>query len=125
MKSARPSASPGTYRVLFLGATVLGLLASAQHFAVMRFDAVDPSWRTVRHALSKEMPWWYLWVAGAPLAIRVNRLVPLLQRRLFIAIPAHVLLAFAVTLVHSALLLAAHRILGFPTGHRPFWTTYW
>jgi signal transduction histidine kinase len=124
MKSVRVGTSPSTYRVLLLGATVLGLLASAQHFAVMQMDAVDPSWRTVRHALSKEMPWWYLWVAAAPLAIRANRLVPLLQRRLFVAIPFHLVLALAMILVHSALLLAAHRILGFPTGRRPFWPTY-
>ncbi len=113
-----------TYRVLFLGATVLGLLASAQHFATMRMDDVDPSWRTVQHALSKEMPWWYLWVLASPLVIGANRLVPLLGGRLLRAIPFHLLLAIAVVMVHAALLLAAHRVLGFPTGPRPFWEAY-
>jgi signal transduction histidine kinase len=124
MQSARAETSPGTYRVLLVGATVLGLLSSVQHFVVMQFDAHDPSWRTARHALSKEMPWWYLWVAAAPLGIRANRLVPLLRPRLGVSVPFHSMLALIMILIHPALLLAAHRILGFPTGAQPFSATY-
>src|SRR5688500_13075011 len=78
---------PSPYRVLLLGATVLSLLAATQHFAVMQFGDVDPSWKTVGHALSREMPWWYLWVAAAPFVIRTERAVSLRRGRLLAAIP--------------------------------------
>ncbi len=111
-------------RMLLLGATILGLLTSAQHFAVMQLNEVEPSWKTLSHALRSQMPFWYLWVGLAPVAVVALRRVPLTQGRLAGGIAFHVGLALACVAVHSALLLASHRLLGFPTPDGPFWTVY-
>jgi hypothetical protein len=117
-----PTTSP--YRPLLVGATILGLLASAQHFAQMQLTATDPSWRTVRHALSREMPWWYLWVVASPLTVWASNRVPLRKGKLLIAIPFHLGFAAVLVMAHSAAVLAMHRLLGYPTGSDPFWPTY-
>jgi signal transduction histidine kinase len=90
----------------------------------MRVGDVDPSWRTVQHALNKEMPWWYLWLLAAPLALGAIRRVPFRRGRLPLAVTAHVLIALLAGLVHAALLLAIYRLTGFPSGSQPFWETY-
>ena len=109
--------------LLLLGATVLGLLTSAQHFMVMR-QAEDPSWRTVQHALNREMPFWYLWVALSPLVVWAVRRFPLTRARLALTIPTHVVLAAACILLHSALLLMWYRITGWPVPDGPFWEVF-
>lgn len=110
--------------VLLFGATLLGLLTSVQHYAVMQLEAEDPAWRTVSHALSRELPFWFLWVALAPVVLWTVRRFRFERRRLAISLPAHLAVAAALMLAHSALLLAAHRLLPYPTPEGPFWTVY-
>lgn len=109
--------------LLFLGATVLGLLTSAQHFVVMR-QAEDPGWRTVQHALNREMPFWYLWVALSPVVVWAIRRFPLTRARLALTIPIHVVLATVCILFHSALLLVWYRVTGWPVPDGPFWEVF-
>ena len=111
-------------RVLLIGATVLGVLVSAQHWAVMQLDNVPTDWKTVAHALLKELPFWYLWVLLAPVVVIAIRKLPLLRGRLTWAIPAHVLVALLTVLVHAALQLFIYRETGFPTQPGSFWTVY-
>ncbi|MBL8986349.1 MAG: histidine kinase [Gemmatimonadales bacterium] len=114
---------PLSVRPLLIGATVLALLTSAQHWAVMQIEANQPSWRTVQHALSKEGPVWYLWVLASPLVAWMVRTVPFRAGRLHRSIPLHVLFALGMVLVHQAALLATYRLVGFPSGTRPFFAT--
>ena len=111
-------------RVLLIGATVLGVLVSAQHWAVMQLDNVPTDWKTVGHALLKELPFWYLWVLLAPIVVIAVRKVPLIRGRLTWAIPAHVLIALITVLIHGALQLFIYRETGFPTQPGSFWTVY-
>ena len=111
-------------RVLLIGATVLGVLVSAQHWAVMQLDNVPTDWKTVGHALLKELPFWYLWVLLAPVVVIAVRKVPLIRGRLTWAIPAHVLIALMTVLVHAALQLFIYRETGFPTQPGTFWSVY-
>jgi hypothetical protein len=111
-------------RVLLIGATVLGVLVSAQHWAVMQLDNVPTDWKTVGHALLKELPFWYLWVLLAPIVVIAVRKVPLIRGRLTWAIPAHVLIALVTVLVHAALQLFIYRETGFPTQPGSFWSVY-
>ncbi|HEX9892484.1 MAG TPA: histidine kinase [Gemmatimonadales bacterium] len=111
-------------RVVILGATVLGLLTSAQHFMVMQRSADDPTWRTVQHALNKEMPFWYLWALLAPIVVWVLRRVPLARGRLALAIPVHAAVAIACILLHGVMLLAIYRLTGWPVPTGPFWQVY-
>ena len=111
-------------RVLLIGATVLGVLVSAQHWAVMQLDNVPTDWKTVGHALLKELPFWYLWVLLAPIVVIAIRKVPLVRGRLTWAIPAHVLIALVTVLVHAALQLFIYRETGFPTQPGSFWSVY-
>lgn len=109
--------------LLFLGATILGLLTSAQHFIVMQREA-DPSWRTIQHALNREMPFWYLWVLMSPVVVWAVQRLPLVRERLVTSIPAHVVLAIGCILVHAALVLAWYRLTGWPVQNGPFWEVY-
>jgi signal transduction histidine kinase len=111
-------------RVLLIGATVLGVLVSAQHWAVMQLDNVPTDWKTVGHALLKELPFWYLWVLLAPIVVIAVRKVPLIRGRLTWAIPAHVLIALVTVLIHAALQLFIYRETGFPTQPGSFWSIY-
>ena len=111
-------------RVLLIGATVLGVLVSAQHWAVMQLDNVPTDWKTVGHALLKELPFWYLWVLLAPIVVIAVRKVPLIRGRLTWAIPAHVLIALITVLIHGALQLFIYRETGFPTQPGSFWSVY-
>jgi signal transduction histidine kinase len=111
-------------RLLLVGATVLGVLVSAQHWAVMQLDDVPTDWQTAWHALQKEMPFWYLWVLLAPVVVLAVRRVPLQRGRLSWAIPAHVLIALVTVLVHAALQLWIYRATGFPTQPGGFWSVY-
>ena len=111
------------YRFLLIGAAILALIAAVQHWTIMQ-SAEDPSWRTVQHALSREIPIWFLWVLAAPVIAMAVRHLPLKKTRLVWVIPAHVLVAFVVILAHSAALLALHRLLGYPTPEGPFWSVY-
>ena len=111
-------------RVLLIGATVLGVLVSAQHWAVMQLDNVPTDWKTVAHALRKELPFWYLWVLLAPIVVIAVRKVPLIRGRLTWAIPAHVLIALVTVLIHAALQLFIYRETGFPTQPGSFWSIY-
>lgn len=111
-------------RLLLLGATVLAALTAAQHWVVMQLDATDPSWKTIAHALKKEAPAWYLWVAAAPLVTWLVRRIPLRRGTLAVAIPAHVAIALPVILVHQAGVLAAQRLTGFPVPAGPFFQVY-
>ena len=111
-------------RVLLIGATVLGVLVSAQHWAVMQLDNVPTDWKTVGHALLKELPFWYLWVLLAPIVVVAVRKVPLIRGRLTWAIPAHVLIALLTVLIHGALQLFIYRETGFPTQPGSFWSVY-
>lgn len=111
-------------RVLLIGATVLGVLVSAQHWAVMQLGDVPTDWQTVGHALLKELPFWYLWVLLAPVVVIAVRKVPLIRGRLTWAIPAHVLIALVTVLIHAALQLFIYRETGFPTQPGSFWTVY-
>jgi signal transduction histidine kinase len=111
-------------RVLLIGATVLGVLVSAQHWAVMQLDDVPTDWKTVGHALLKELPFWYLWVLLAPLVVIAVRRVPLVRGKLTWAIPAHVLIALVTVLIHAALQLFIYRETGFPTQPGSFWSVY-
>ena len=106
--------------LLFLGATILGLLTSAQHFIVMQREA-DPSWRTVQHALNRELPFWYIWVLLSPVVVWAVRRVPLTRDRLMTAIPAHVAIGLGCILVHAALLLLWYRLTNWPVPAGPFW----
>ena len=111
-------------RILLIGATVMGLLVSAQHWAVMQLDNVPTDWQTVSHALLKELPFWYLWVLLAPVVVLAIRRVPLVRGTLTVAIPAHVLIALVAVLVHAALQLWIYRATGFPTQPGGFWGVY-
>ena len=111
-------------RVLLIGATVLGVLVSAQHWAVMQLDNVPTDWKTVGHALLKELPFWYLWVLLAPVVVLAVRRVPLVRGKLTWAIPAHVLIALVTVLIHAALQLFIYRETGFPTQPGSFWSVY-
>lgn len=111
-------------RLLLVGATVLGLLVAAQHWAVMQMDSVPATWKTVAHALLKELPFWYLWVLLAPIVVLAIRRIPLLRSNLMVAIPAHVLVALICVLTHAALQLWIYRATGFPTQPGSFWTVY-
>ena len=111
-------------RVLLIGATVLGVLVSAQHWAVMQLDNVPTDWKTVGHALLKELPFWYLWVLLAPIVVIAVRKVPLIRGRLTWAIPAHVLIALITVLIHGALQLFIYRETGFPTQPGSFWSVF-
>ena len=111
-------------RVLLIGATVLGVLVSAQHWAVMQLDDVPTDWKTVGHALLKELPFWYLWVLLAPIVVIAVRRVPLVRGKLTWAIPAHVLIALITVLTHAALQLFIYREAGFPTQPGSFWSVY-
>ena len=111
-------------RLLLIGATVLGLLVAAQHWAVMQMDDVPATWQTVSHALIKELPFWYLWVLLSPAVVFAVRHVPLVRGRLTWAIPAHVLIALVTVLVHAALQLGIYRVTGFPTQPGSFWGVY-
>lgn len=122
--SPPPPRPPGPpYRLLLLGTTVLGLITSAQHFAVMQVSDVRPAFRTVPHALIREMPWWYLWVLAAPIALFAIRRLPF-ARRPAGAVAGHLAVGIAVVMVHGVLLLAIHRLGGYQPAVRPFWTTY-
>jgi len=112
-------------RVMVLGATVLGLLMSAQHFAVMQIRDVTPAWKTVRHALQMEMPWWYLWVVVAPVVVVVVRRWPLVRGKLATTLPVHLAVAAATVMIHSALDLVAGRLVGAPVPPGPLWDVYW
>ena len=111
-------------RLLLIGATVLGLLVSAQHWAVMQLDDVPATWQTVRHALQKELPFWYFWILLSPVVVLAVRRIPLVRGRLAVAIPAHVLIALACVLVHAALQLWFYRLTGFPTQPGSFLSVY-
>jgi hypothetical protein len=111
-------------RVLLIGATVLGVLVSAQHWAVMQLDDVPTDWQTVGHALLKELPFWYLWVLLAPVVVLAIRRVPLVRGKLTWSIPAHVLIALVTVLLHAALQLFIYRETGFPTQPGSFWSVY-
>lgn len=111
-------------RLLVVGATVLGVLVSAQHWAVMQLGDVPTDWQTVWHALLKEMPFWYLWVLLAPVVVLAIRRVPLRRGTLTVAIPAHVLIALVTVLIHAALQLWIYRATGFPTQPGGFWGVY-
>ena len=111
-------------RVLLIGATVLGVLVSAQHWAVMQLDNVPTDWKTAGHALLKELPFWYLWVLLAPIVVIAVRKVPLIRGRLTWAIPAHVLIALVTVLIHGALQLFIYRETGFPTQPGSFWSVF-
>ena len=111
-------------RVLLIGATVLGVLVSAQHWAVMQLDDVPTDWQTVGHALLKELPFWYLWVLLAPIVVIAIRRVPLVRDKLAWTIPAHVLIALITVLIHAALQLFIYRETGFPTQPGGFWDVY-
>jgi signal transduction histidine kinase len=109
--------------LLFLGASILGLLTSAQHFIVMQREA-DPTWRTIQHALNREMPFWYIWVLLSPVVVWAVQRLPLVRERLVTSIPAHVVLAIGCILVHAALVLAWYRLTGWPVQSGPFWEVY-
>ena len=111
------------YRFLLIGAAILALIASVQHWAIMQ-TAEDQSWRTIRHALSREVPIWFLWVLAAPVIRLAVRRLPFRRGHLFVVIPSHVGIGLFVILAHSAALLALHRLLGYPTGDGPFWATF-
>ena len=111
-------------RALLIGATVLGLLTSAQHWVAMQLDDVDVGWKTLGHALSNQMPVWYAWLLLAPIVRLAVQRLPFARRRLHVAIPAHVLLAVGSVLVHELVVLVAHRVLSFPTPTGPLLTVY-
>lgn len=102
-------------------ATGLGLFASTQHFLGMRMAGSSPTWR---HAVSAELPGWYLWLAAFPLVMWFVRRVRLLRPHLFRNVVQHVLFAFAVIVVHSALRLFVQRHTGFANPDRPYWAAY-
>ncbi len=120
-----PSSAPRVpiYRFLLVGAAILALIASVQHWAIMQ-SAEDESWRTIWHALSREIPIWFLWVVAAPVIRLAVRRLPFRRGHLLRVIPAHVGIGLLVILAHSAALLALHRLLGYPTGDGPFWATF-
>lgn len=122
--TSAPARPVGLYRLLLIGAAVLALVTSAQHYAVMQLNAEDPSWRTVRHALNREVPFWFLWVLASPLVALAVRRVRFERRRLAPAILAHVGLALLLVLAHTAALLAVYRLTGWPTPPGPFWQVY-
>ena len=123
-QSRASTVPPSLIRLVLIGATVLTLISSAQHWAVMQLDTVPLSWRTVWHALSKEAPVWFLWAAAAPLVHLAIRRFPFRAGSLLVAVPAHVALALALAVAHEALVLAVHWLLGFPTPPGPFWAAF-
>ncbi|MGE0555434.1 MAG: sensor histidine kinase [Gemmatimonadales bacterium] len=123
---SRPSSVPRTppLKALLIGALVLALITSAQHWTVMQLGEVEDGWKTVWHAVSKEAPVWFLWILFTPVAHWAIRRWPLVRGRLGVVIPLHVTTALLAVLAHQALLLAAHRLLGFPTPTGAFLPVY-
>lgn len=119
-----PPTPAAPYRVLALVALTLALVTSAEHWASMQLNVEDPTWRTVVHALKSELPRWGAWLLAVPAARW------LLRRSRWDgwqALPwglANAGLAAVVIVAHRALVLAVHRLIGFPTGNRPLWTTF-
>lgn len=117
-----PPAAP--YLVLALVALTLALVTTAEHWASMQRNVEDPTWHTVAHALKSELPRWGAWLLAVPAARW------LLRRSRWDGWHAvgwglaHALLAALVIVTHRAVVLAVHRLIGFPTGDRPFWTTF-
>ncbi len=99
---------------------MLALVTTAEHWASMRVNAEDPTWRTVAHALKSELPRWGTWLLAVPLARWLIRKSRWTGWRALPTTTAHLLLAYFVILAHEALVLFIHRAIGFPTGPRPY-----
>ncbi len=100
-------------------ATVLGLIASSQHFLAMRM--VDrPDYHTVSHALKSSLPTWYLWAAFVPLVSWFVKRVSFQRDRWFGPLLLHLGFAISATIAHALLGELIDRVIGFPTSmHHP------
>lgn len=120
-----PIADPGRttpYRVLVLIVLLLALVTTAEHWASMQAHASDPTWRTLAHALKSELPRWAAWLVAIPPARWLIRRTSWRGWRIIPAALAHAALAAAVIVAHKAIVLAIHRLIGFPTGKLPYLT---
>jgi signal transduction histidine kinase len=89
-------------------ATVLGLIASINHFNMMIGEGSPMPWR---HALVMEMPFWYVALVLTPALLWALRMIP--DRSRGVARTAgHILIATAWILSHACLEMGARYVLG-------------
>ena len=107
--------------ILFLVATAFGVFASTQHFLGMRMGGSNPTWS---HAVSAELPAWYLWLAAFPaVAWFVSRYR--LERRIIVQrVLLYVGFALLILLLHTAANLWIHRLTGFSSTRVPYWIAF-
>lgn len=89
-------------RRLLLGglgvAAVLGAIGSGEHHLSMLQHGGDP---TIAHALKMGMPYWFIWILLAPLIIWFVERVPLEGEWTVAKVSLHLVVAIAVTMLHS------------------------
>ena len=119
-----PDSPPATpYRVLLLVVMAFALVTTAEHWASMQQTATDPSWQTIGHALKSELPRWGAWLLAVPPARWLIRRSQWTGWRIIPSALAHVGLAGVMIVVHNAVLIAGHLLIGFPTGPS-FWPIF-
>jgi len=98
---------------VFVAASFLGLIAAGQHNLTMRATDGDI---TLLHALGMGMPYWYLWALFVPVVAGALRWFPLRRTRWLLAVTMHLVIALAVTLLHSWLEMGVQHVLGLRHG---------
>ncbi len=81
-------------------ATVLGAIGSGEHHLSMLQHGGDP---TIAHALKMGMPYWFIWILLAPIIIWFVNRVPLEGEWPLAKVLLHLLVAIAVTMLHSVI----------------------